>query len=89
MVTLMMMMIAQEDEAPPEEEVEEEEEEIVEMFRQAYLMRRLEIAADTLFEDIEPRGVCHLYALMQAVVTNVCIHRRRRGGDVVQRPLHA
>ena len=52
---------------PPTQFVETSKTEIVEMFTQAYLMRRLEIASDVLYKGKFIRGFCHLYDGQEAV----------------------
>ena len=53
--------------APPSQSVETTKTEIVDMFTQAYLMRRLEIASDVLYKGKFIRGFCHLYDGQEAV----------------------
>ena len=52
---------------PPSQTVETSKREIVDMFTQAYLMRRLEIASDVLYKGKFIRGFCHLYDGQEAV----------------------
>ena len=52
---------------PPSQFVETSKTEIVDMFTQAYLMRRLEIASDVLYKGKFIRGFCHLYDGQEAV----------------------
>jgi len=52
---------------PPSQVVETSKSEIVDMFTQAYMMRRLEIAADVLYKGKFIRGFCHLYDGQEAV----------------------
>ena len=51
----------------PSQMVETSKTEIVDMFTQAYLMRRLEIASDVLYKGKFIRGFCHLYDGQEAV----------------------
>ena len=51
----------------PSQSVETSKSEIVNMFTQAYLMRRLEIASDVLYKGKFIRGFCHLYDGQEAV----------------------
>ena len=51
----------------PSQMVETSKSEIVDMFTQAYLMRRLEIASDVLYKGKFIRGFCHLYDGQEAV----------------------
>ena len=52
---------------PPSQTVVTSKREIVDMFTQAYLMRRLEIASDVLYKGKFIRGFCHLYDGQEAV----------------------
>ena len=52
---------------PPSQMVETTKSEIIDMFTQAYMMRRLEIAADVLYKGKFIRGFCHLYDGQEAV----------------------
>ena len=52
----------------PSQSVETSKSEIVNMFTQAYLMRRLEIASDVLYKGKFIRGFCHLYDGQEAIV---------------------
>lgn len=52
---------------PPSQTVKTSRTEIVSMFTQAYMMRRLEIAADVLYKGKFIRGFCHLYDGQEAV----------------------
>ena len=56
---------------PPSQRVETSKKEIVNMFTQAYMMRRLEIAADVLYKGKFIRGFCHLYDGQEAVVVGM------------------
>ena len=51
----------------PSQMVETSKSEIVDMFTQAYLMRRLEIASDVLYKGKFIRGFCHLDDGQEAV----------------------
>ena len=70
-VEVPVKFVAHNIDAPPSQVVETSEEEIVGMFTQAYLMRRLEIAADTLYKSKFIRGFCHLYDGQEAVVVGM------------------
>ena len=70
-VEVPVKFVAHNIDAPPSQVVETSKEEIVEMFTQAYLMRRLEIAADTLYKSKFIRGFCHLYDGQEAVVVGM------------------
>uniref|UniRef100_A0A6T5TAK0 Pyruvate dehydrogenase E1 component subunit alpha n=2 Tax=Ostreococcus mediterraneus TaxID=1486918 RepID=A0A6T5TAK0_9CHLO len=52
---------------PPSQFVETSKSEIIDMFTTAYMMRRLEIAADVLYKGKFIRGFCHLYDGQEAV----------------------
>ena len=56
---------------PPSQVVETSKREIIDMFTQAYMMRRLEIAADVLYKGKFIRGFCHLYDGQEAVVVGM------------------
>ena len=56
---------------PPSQMVETSRGEIIDMFTQAYMMRRLEIAADVLYKGKMIRGFCHLYDGQEAVVVGM------------------
>jgi pyruvate dehydrogenase E1 component alpha subunit len=70
-VEVPVKFVAHNIDAPPSQVVETSKEEIVGMFTQAYLMRRLEIAADTLYKSKFIRGFCHLYDGQEAVVVGM------------------
>lgn len=66
-----MKFIAHNIDSPPSQLVDTSKSEIIDMFTQAYQMRRLEIAADTLYKSKFIRGFCHLYDGQEAVVVGM------------------
>ena len=75
----------------PSQMVETSKSEIVDMFTQAYLMRRLEIASDVLYKGKFIRGFCHLYDGQEAVCVGMEAASHEGGCDrhLLPRSLHA
>ena len=75
----------------PSQMVETSKTEIVDMFTQAYLMRRLEIASDVLYKGKFIRGFCHLYDGQEAVCVGMEAALTKEDADrhLLPRSLHA
>ena len=70
-IEVPVKFIAHNIDSPPSQLVDTSKSEIIDMFTQAYQMRRLEIAADTLYKSKFIRGFCHLYDGQEAVVVGM------------------
>ena len=70
-IEVPVKFIAHNIDSPPSQVVDTSKSEIIDMFTQAYQMRLLEIAADTLYKSKFIRGFCHLYDGQEAVVVGM------------------